>query len=173
MSFKPVVALSLSCVLSACVVVTTISPQDGIAARPWPASASCPMPAGAQASAVRLVALMNAERAKVGAAPLQLTQAASDVAHRFACEISARQDIDHRGTDGSTLPERLKRGGISAGMMEENTGSQFTSPDRGMELWMASSGHRRNILSTSVSKVGVGLAGGAYPTWVVDFYAPN
>ena len=168
MSLKPVIAISLSFVFSACVVVT-VSPQAGITARPWPASASCPEPEGAQAKSNTLVAMMNAERAKVGAQPLQLTAAASAVAHSYACEISARQDIDHTGTDGSTLAERLKRGGVST----LTTGSQFTAPERGMALWMASPGHRRNILMKGVSKVGVGLAGGAYPTWVVDFYAPR
>lgn len=172
MPFKSVIAISLSCVLSACVVIT-VSPQSGVTARPWPASASCPEPQGAQAKATTLVALMNAERAKVGAPPLQQTAAASAVAHSYACEISARQDIDHTGTDGSTLAERLKRGQVSALTIAENTGSQFTAPERGMQLWMASAGHRRNILMKGVSKVGVGLAGGAYPTWVVDFYASN
>ncbi len=169
---KPFVALSLSCVLTACVVIT-VSPQSGVPARPWPASATCPQPPGAQANAQRLLALMNAERAKAGVRPLHLSPQATSVAHSYACEISARQDIDHTGTDGSKLPERLKRGGISAGLMAENTGSQFTSPDRGMALWMASAGHRRNILLPGVSQVGIGQTGGAYPTWVVDFYAAN
>lgn len=171
MSFKPVIAVSLSFVLTACVVIT-VSPEAGVRARPWPASASCPVPPDQQAKAEQLLALMNVERAKVGAQPLELSAQASAVAHSYACEIAARQDIDHTGTDGSHLPERLKRGGVSAGLMAENTGAEFTTPERGMVLWMASPGHKRNILMKGVSKVGIGVADGAFPTWVVDFYAP-
>ncbi len=168
----------LPLLVSGCVTITvtttgTALAPDATVARPWPASATCPTPPDAKAKSETLVALMNAERIKAGLPALTLAPSGSRVAQFYACEIAARRDIDHKGSDGSTLSERLKRGGISISLAAENTGEGFTTPEVGMVLWLASPGHRRNILMAGVTQVGIGLTDGAYPTWVVNFYRPR
>lgn len=176
MALKSLAPLGFVVFLAGCVVVSVNTTNTGYApdrmvARPWPASARCPAPGDTGARAAALVALMNAERRKAGAPPLTLTGAGSRVAQSYACEIASRRDISHAGSDGSTLTERLKRGGLGVSLAAENTGEGFATPQAGMALWMASAGHRRDILLPGVNSVGVGITDGAFPTWVVDFYA--
>ena len=155
-------------VLSACVPIV-IPPGAMQPTRAWPATANCPVPARSATDAPKLVALMNVERAKVGLAPLVLSAQISTVAHKFACEAAARDDISHTGTDGSKVSERLMRGGVSALMVAENTASFYRTPDEAMAAWMISPHHRENILRTGARAVGVGQADGVQAIWVVDF----
>ena len=162
------IVTALCLALTACVVIP-IRATDLGPTRSWPASATCPTPARSAANAPRLVALMNAERSKAHLAPLTLSPALSGVSHAYACELAARGDINHRGTDGSSVTERLRRGGISASTVAENTASGQRSPEAVMAGWMASPHHRANILRPNVSRVGLGQADGAQPVWVTDF----
>lgn len=161
--------------LSACVPIPIViapgamMPVREWPVREWPASATCPVPARSAADGPRLVALMNAERGKAGLKPLVLSTEISAVAHAFACEIAARGDIDHTGTDGSKLSERLQRGGVLALMVAENTAYLYPNPEAAMAAWMASPGHRENILRPEARAVGVGQADGGEVYWVVDF----
>ena len=138
-------------------------------ARPWPATATCPVPARSATDARTLVTLINVERTKAGLAPLSLSPAISSVAHKFACEIAARGDIGHSGSDGSSLSERLRRGGVSAGVVAENNASGQRSAAEVVAAWMASPHHRENILRRDVTRIGLGQADGAQAVWVADF----
>ncbi len=164
----------LALAAAACVPIV-IHPGDTGPLRPWPAAAKCPVPARSATDATRLIALMNTERAKAGLPLLVARPAMTRVAHAYACEIAARQDISHTGTDGSKLGERLQRGGVTASVVAENTASFYRSPDEVMAAWMASPHHRDNILRASVRAVGIGQADGGGPGgrvqsyWVADF----
>ncbi len=154
--------------LAACVSVV-IRPGDVGPTRAWPAIADCPVPARSASDGPKLVALMNADRTRAGLQPLTLSAPISAVAHAYACEAAARQDIGHVGSDGSKLSERLRRGGISALMVAENNASFYRTPEEAMAAWMASQHHRDNILRPNASKVGVGQADGVDAVWVVNF----
>ena len=166
-------AAGLLLALSACVVIAiepgTPAANAPVARSTWPATASCPVPARTANDAPRLLALINAERAKAGVQALVASAAMADVAHRFACEIAARDDIAHSGSDGSTLSERLGRSGISANLVAENTASGQRTPEAVMAGWMASPHHRANILRAAARNFGLGQADGAQPYWVTDF----
>lgn len=173
MTFKTLLLGSLLA-LTGCVTISYET--DGSEAykgkpRPWPMAAQCPPPASARADAQAVLALINAERTKAGVPPVALSSAATGVAQAFACENGARHDISHEGTDGSSLGERLKRGGIRPSVMAENVAFGMTSPQEVMTAWMNSPGHRRNILRPEVKEIGVGKAEGGYVAWVLDLYA--
>jgi uncharacterized protein YkwD len=55
----------------------------------------------------------------------------------------------------------------------ENTGIGYASAAQAFAGWMASPHHRDNILQPLVTRVGIGLADGVRPVWVVDFLAPR
>jgi uncharacterized protein YkwD len=157
-------------------VVTPATPAPAPARPPtaWPTTSDCPVPARAAADARVIVSLVNAERAAVGLSPLAFSAPLSGVAHRHACDNAARQTISHDGSDGSTLAQRLERGGIAVRMGAENTGLGFSSPQIAMERWMKSPGHRANILTPEITLIGVGQADGVpRPTWVLDFIKPR
>ncbi len=158
--------------LASCVPVsfttTTRDPGAG-PTRAWPASATCPVPARSASNAARLVVLINAERARAGLGQVTLSPGLNTVAQAFSCEIAARRDIAHVGSDGSTLSERLRRGGITARLAAENTASGYRSPDEVMAGWMTSPHHRDNVLRAGITRIGLGLADGDLPYWVLDF----
>ena len=66
-------------------------------------------------------------------------------------------------------PTRLRRGGITALMVAENTASGQRTPEAVMAGWMASPQHRANILRAAARSFGLGQADGAQPYWVTDF----
>ena len=161
-------SIAVSLMLAGCVPV--VIPQD--AAQPLrdqPALANCPVPARSATDVPQVVALMNAERARAGLAPLILSAKISAVAQAFACENAARGSITHTGTDGSNLTERLRRGGVAASMVSENTAALYGTPAGAVAAWMASPPHRANILRPNARAVGVGQADGTRAAWVVDF----
>ena len=162
--------LVLCLMLPACVTVTLRSSAPTVPdARPSPATATCPVPARSAADAPRLVSLINAERARAGLAALTLSPALSAVAHAFACEAAARGDIGHTGSDGSTLRERLARGGLASRMAAENNAAGQRLPEAVLDDWMASPHHRENILRPDARQIGVGQADGPWPVWITDF----
>ena len=174
MSFKPQFALTLAFLLSGCVFIPIPggAGSPGLKVRPWPESASCLTPSGASVTAARVVVLVNAERQKAGLGALTLSAAATPVAQSYACEITARREIGHVGSDGSTLGERLARGGISFSLAAENNAEGYGSAEAVVAGWMTSAHHRENILRRGITQVGLGVTEGDFPVWVLDFYAP-
>lgn len=162
-------ALALAAPLSACVAVVAVPVGPAVtAARSWPGAASCPQPARSADSEARVLALLNAHRAQAGLAPLRASAPMAAAAHAFACELRGGQGLSHTGTDGSTLRERLARSGIAASLIAENLASGQRGPAEVVAAWMASPGHRANILRPGLSSMGLGLADGAQPIWVLD-----
>ena len=182
LSRKPLLTAFLAILLSAC-VAETVPPQGGPAqgdpAQGDPAQATsaaaggtCTTPAAASANAAKILTLVNQARREAGLRPVVLSAPVTRVSQAFACEISLRHDISHRGNDGSTIMSRLARIGIVAGSVAENTADGYATPERTFAAWMDSSGHRGNILSPEMTQIGVGQAEGAYPTWVLDLFTP-
>lgn len=167
-------AAGLSLALSGCVVMVPLGPGPGgeaaraASARPWPAAATCPTPPGTASDAARVLTLVNAERAHAGLGPLRAAPALGDAAQRFACELAARGQIGHRGSDGSSLSERLARQGFASSLVSENVAAGQDSPEEVVAAWMASPHHRENILRPSLTLLGLGRAGGDQPYWVLD-----
>lgn len=161
-------------ILSACVAVVAVPITTGTMvgkARPWPAAANCPTPARARSDAAKVVALLNTHRAAAGLGPLRMAPALNAAAHSFACELASRGTLNHIGTDGARLSERLLRAGYDTMLIAENAAYGQKSPEAVVAAWMASPGHRANILRPGLNFVGVGQADGAYPFWVLDMSA--
>ena len=140
-------------------------PETPAEIRPWPETATCPAPADAGAKARDLTARLNA--AREGLAPLALDPALSAVAQRYACETAARGEAGPKGSDRSTLSERLARAGVTTGMRAEIY-AQASDAEAALAGWMAG-GARRSLMGKDLGRLGVGLAGG---WWIVTLAAP-
>ena len=112
----------------------------------------------------RVVALTNVERRKAGLPPLALDPALAAAAQSYAAVLAGGRCWAH--TCG---PEPdLARRAVGAGYREwtrlaENLAAGVTAPEDAVAAWMASEGHRANILDGGVSEVGVGVShGGAF-----------
>lgn len=104
--------------------------------------------------AEQVVALVNAERAKVGLNALTLdTEIASAALIRAKeTEIS----FSHTRPDGRGFSTVLSDNGITFRGAGENIAWGQRSPEEVMNAWMNSDGHRANILNPNFTKIGVG-----------------
>lgn len=170
----PTAALILGLFLAGCVTVTLPAGNDRLAAAPWPASASCPLPADAGVARAQVLAAVNAVRVAAGLAAVVPDAGVAAVAQHEACDDAARQSLDHRGSDGADLMTRLRRGGLAPRLAAENIGLGYADAAAAIAGWMASAPHRANILRPGVVRIGLGLARppGGQSVWVLDLMAP-
>lgn len=98
--------------------------------------------------------LVNSERAKYGISPLAQDKGASEVAHLRAKEIV--QSFSHTRPNGSSCFTAAKELGVSYASAGENIAYGYPTPQKVVEGWMNSDGHRKNILSSAFSKTGIG-----------------
>ena len=100
--------------------------------------------------------LVNAERAKVGVAPLGFGDTCAAAAATRAREIAVK--YDHTRPDGSgwaTACPIPAAGGASGENI--HAGNSAVSPAAAVREWMASPTHRANILDARFSRLAVGL----------------
>jgi uncharacterized protein YkwD len=110
--------------------------------------------------------LLNQQRAASGVAPLtanrKLTVASADYSQRMVDQSF----FDHEAPDGDTLVDRLTGAGYpvdDALVVGENIGwgsAELASARSMVQAWMASPGHRANLLSDDYTEVGLGVVVG-------------
>lgn len=66
--------------------------------------------------------------------------------------------FDHTSPTYGSPFDMMKQFGISYRTAGENIAMGQTSPQQVMQGWMNSSGHRANILNSSFTQIGVGIA---------------
>ncbi|GAA2237197.1 CAP domain-containing protein [Streptomyces nogalater] len=138
-------------------------------AAPTAAAPAAPAPtATASGVTAEILRLVNAERDKVGCRPLTLNPALTKAAQAHSEDMAAHRNMSHTGTDGSDPGLRITRAGYTWSSYGENVAYGYTTAEQVMAGWMASSGHRANILNCGFQEIGVGLAQpGSY--WTQDF----
>ena len=110
--------------------------------------------------AVEVLNLVNAERAKVGAAPLTLANDLQQAAAIRARELL--QTFSHMRPDGSDCFSVMRNRGRTCG---ENIAAGNATAAATVEQWMSSDGHRENILNPAFRELGVGYAYEDYSTY--------
>ncbi len=68
------------------------------------------------------------------------------------------QTMTHTGSDGSSAGDRIALAGFSASTWGENVAAGYSSTAAVLDGWMASSGHRDNILGDGFTAIGVASA---------------
>ena len=106
------------------------------------------------AFANEVVRLVNEERAKAGLPALTVDRGAASAAQVRAKEIE--RSFSHTRPDGSSFNSALTEAGVNFRGAGENIAYGQNSPEKVMEGWMNSSGHRANILNSSYTSIGVG-----------------
>jgi uncharacterized protein YkwD len=115
------------------------------------------MPSGAMAQEAEVLALINKERAKGGCGPLKLNAQLTAAAKGHAEAMGKQNFFSHTGKNGSTLRSRLAAAGYRGGAVAENIAAGGATPEKAVAQWMASSGHRKNILTCKYSETGIGM----------------
>jgi uncharacterized protein YkwD len=80
-----------------------------------------------------------------------------------------RDYFDHVNPEGLSPFDRAERAGMSA--RAENIAYGQPDPADVMADWMASSGHRANILNCDLTRLGVGIAAGGGGPWWTELFA--
>lgn len=122
-------------------------------------------PAVGTGPAGRVLAMVNAERAKAGCDAVAGNAALDRAAADYAALMARTGTFSHTGPDGSSFADRVRAAGYDD-PGGENIAQGQTSADEVMDDWMNSPGHRRNILDCSFRTLGVGEAD---DYWVQEF----
>ena len=149
-SFRPAPVVWLLIVASAC--ATPASPTE----------VPEPPPGGGGASAIvsTIVQLTNAERSNAGLPALRASSRLNEAAQLHADQMARLGRLAH-DLSGAQYPrpeDRLAAAGYQWSAYAENIAMGQSTAAAAMDSWMRSSGHRANILSTSVTEIGVGVA---------------
>lgn len=139
-------------------VVSTLVLALVLALLPGTQSADAAPDAGLEA---QFVSLINAERASAGLPALRVASDLVAVGRRHAVRMAAASDLHHNPNLGSDVGGWDKVG--------ENVG-RGPSLDRIHAAFMASEGHRRNILDPEWVEVGVGVEIVDGGLWVTELF---
>lgn len=121
---------------------------------------------------------VNREREKVGMPPVKRNLMLQASAQAYAADMKNRNFFSHESPEGETYRERIQRSGygnitsencncrsFSLAFGENLARGQLTAKDV-MDDWMASPGHRVNILTELFLDIGIGIDGSS---WVQHF----
>jgi uncharacterized protein YkwD len=87
--------------------------------------------------------------------------------------MAAHRKLDHKGSDGSTVADRVKRAGYVYVRVGENIADGQETVEEVMRSWIKSPGHRENILA-DFTEMGAAQAEDdkGNPYWCVNFGIP-
>lgn len=107
-----------------------------------------------------IVYYTNLQRRAHGLAPLKISRDLTEAALTFAEDVVVNMDAGycgHTDSDGRNVGQRIENTGlIGAQMWGENVVCGVLSPQEAVDAWMASAGHKENILQPEFTEIGVG-----------------
>ena len=117
-----------------------------------------------------VVRLVNVERSKAGLPALQIDQEVSKVARLKSEDMANKNYFNHTSPTYGSPFEMLKKFNITYKTAGENIAKGQKTAEAVVNAWMNSEGHRKNILSSSFTHIGVGYATkGSTPYWTQMF----
>lgn len=110
---------------------------------------------------------LNAYRAQHGLGALRADPELTRAAQAYAEDMAAHDYFSHEGRDGSTVLTRARAAGCQGrGYLAENIAWGQRSAQSAFNGWIASAGHRRNMLGANYGAFGLGQSQGY---WVLIF----
>ncbi len=113
-------------------------------------------------STAAIVQLNNQARAQAGLAPLSVNAKLTTAATRKANDMIANQYFAHTSPSSVTPWAWITGAGYNYLHAGENLAVDFFDSQSVQDAWMASPGHKHNILSADFSEMGVGIVSGWY-----------
>lgn len=111
--------------------------------------------------AIEVLELVNEERSKYSLPSLTYSKELESVAYAHSKDMSENNYFSHTDLSGKSPFDRLSESNISYRAAAENIAAGQETPEEVMNSWMNSSGHRANILNSSVTEMGVGIYEGS------------
>jgi uncharacterized YkwD family protein len=104
----------------------------------------------------QVVELTNQERAKQGLPALKVDTELSKVAREKSKDMQAKNYFSHTSPTYGSPFDMMKQFGIEYSSAGENIAMGQPSPEEVVKAWMNSDGHRKNIMSSDFTHIGVG-----------------
>jgi uncharacterized protein YkwD len=121
----------------------------------------------------RVLELTNAERQKAGLGALTLNVQLTDAAQSYSQVLATTGCFLHTCGPVPNFAQRDAQAGYTEWTsIGENIAAGYPTPEAVVAGWMASAGHRANILSPNFTEIGIGLVSGSgtYGTyWAQEF----
>jgi uncharacterized protein YkwD len=121
-----------------------------------PTYAADPAATRLSAQGVRLVELINHQRAKAGLGPVKVNTLLVAEAQRFSGVQAGLGRLSHRGVDGTNAGQRLTRVGYPWRFFGENLAAGQQTPEAVVRGWMNSPTHRAVVLHVKAREIGIG-----------------
>lgn len=123
-----------------------------------------------QTAAEQLLALANQSRAENGAGRLRWDPALASAALKHCRRMAAEGPISHRYVGEPDLAQRTGQAGAHFSVIEENVA---VGPSAAVihDEWMRSPGHRSNLLSPDVDRVGIAVVASRGVLYAVADYS--
>jgi uncharacterized YkwD family protein/spore coat assembly protein SafA len=122
-----------------------------------------------------VIRLVNVQRANAGLPALKANWQLSRVARYKSADMANKGYFSHNSPTYGTPFQMMQNFGLSFTAAGENIAYGQKTPAEVMRDWMNSPGHKSNIMSSSFSEIGVGLAknknGVCY--WTQQFMRPS
>jgi uncharacterized protein YkwD len=110
----------------------------------------------------QVVELTNAERQKAGLDPLTLSNELQDSAQSYSDVLASGDCFQHTCGPVPDFADRDNQAGYANWTaIGENIAAGYPTPEAVVAGWMASPGHRANMLSSNFTEIGVGMSSGA------------
>ena len=107
---------------------------------------------------MEVIRLVNSEREKAGRIPLVENSKLSEIARTKSQDFINNNYFSHNSPIYGSPFNMLDSYGIKYTAAAENIATGQRNPAEVMKFWMASSGHRANILNSTINQIGVGVA---------------
>lgn len=120
---------------------------------------------------LQVLNLVNEQRANYGLSALKYSTALEAVAYAHSKDMAQNNYFSHTNLSGQSPFDRMRQAGISYRSAAENIAAGQRTPQEVVNAWMNSSGHRANILNSSVTEMGVGIySGGSYGVYWTQLF---
>lgn len=150
---------------------TPVPPPSTSTATPAAPPSAAPPPADIASWPHEVARLINETRAQHGLPPLAYNDTLAQAAQAHANDCLQRGWGSHYGSDGSDERMRMERAGYDPVYWDESW-AHTQSPSRAMDFWMdeapPNDPHRRMMLSTRFTEIGVGVV---KPDWGYYIFA--
>ncbi len=151
----------------AAAVALAASPAAASAATQCAGADAAPAEIGFAATADSTLCLLNAERSRRRLAPLTRNALLDAAAVRQSRDMVARQYFAHESPGGADSTDRIRATGYLKGATEWIVGEnlawgtgELATPREIVAAWMASPGHRENVLRARYREIGLGVVAG-------------
>lgn len=118
-----------------------------------------------------VVRLTNVQRQKKDLNPLQIDDGLSKVARLKSEDMRDQNYFSHQSPTYGSPFEMMQKFDIHFSHAGENIAAGYPTPEKVVQGWMNSEGHRANILNPHFTHIGVGVApGGSYDKYETQMF---